>query len=410
MVEYSGPDLLADLSQRVEEKREELIHFFKAERERLPMPLYASVDIRDAGWKVAAVDANAYPAGFNNVGESQRGVISENLGKWLQRHHPNAKRLHIWPEAHTRNIAYVDNLLTLKSLFENIGADVTVGLRELNDVGRIRGESGELELSHVEIGESILVDGERPDLIILNNDLSDGPSEILSANAVAPPPEMGWYQRRKSNHFRHVQPFLDGVAEILGIDPWLIGTHWFVSEDKCLEKVACRVELAAQVDSCLAFLKGKYEQYGISGEPVLFVKNDSGTYGLGIIEIRSGEELLNLSNRKVNRLTYGKGGSQVADFLLQEGVPTTLRAEGYVVEPCTYGAGGESCATFYRVNDKKGEMSNLNTPSTQFFGPQKMMQLEGGPEILKKQSSWHALVAELAMLAMAAELEELQAS
>jgi glutamate--cysteine ligase len=65
MTEYDGPKLLSELSEKLESKREELSVFFAEERAKLPMPLYASVDIRDAGWKVAAVDANAYPAGFN---------------------------------------------------------------------------------------------------------------------------------------------------------------------------------------------------------------------------------------------------------------------------------------------------------------------------------------------------------
>ena len=32
-------------------------------RSTLEMPIYGSVDIRDANWKVAVVDANQYPAG-----------------------------------------------------------------------------------------------------------------------------------------------------------------------------------------------------------------------------------------------------------------------------------------------------------------------------------------------------------
>ena len=31
------------------------------------MPLYTSVDIRDAGFKLSIVDTNLFPAGFNNV-------------------------------------------------------------------------------------------------------------------------------------------------------------------------------------------------------------------------------------------------------------------------------------------------------------------------------------------------------
>ena len=38
---------------------------------------------------------------------------------------------------------------------------------------------------------------------------------------------------------------------------------------KCLEKETCLIELAAQVDSFLEFLKTKYDDYGIEGEPVL---------------------------------------------------------------------------------------------------------------------------------------------
>lgn len=407
MASYSGPDILAQLNQRLEDNREVLKAFFREERGKFEMPLYASMDIRDAGWKIAAVDANAYPAGFNNVGDSQRDELATNLGKWLAEHHHGATKLHIWPEAHTRNKGYVENLLTLKELLETTGAKVTVGLPELNEFPTLEGMGRVLTLSQVEVGEVMLVDGIQPDLVILNNDLSDGYPSALRGEKVAPPPEMGWYQRRKSNHFRHVQPFIDKVAELLDIDPWLIGTHWFVSEDKCLERETCRVELAAQVDSCIAYLKEKYIEYGIEGEPVLFVKNDSGTYGLGIIEIRSGAELLNLSNRKVNKLTYGKGGSHAADFLLQEGVPTALKVNDLVVEPCTYGAGGQSCATFYRVNAKKGEMANLNTPSTYFLKPAELAEMPGGDEILKMHHGWHALVAELAMLAMAAELAEL---
>jgi len=407
MTEYDGPDLLSELSEKLESKREELSLFFAEERAKLPMPLYASVDIRDAGWKVAAVDANAYPAGFNNVGSPDRPHLAERLGEWLKDEHPNASSLHIWPEGHTRNKGYVENLITLQILLSQGEIQVTVGSPDLNGLETVEGLTGVLKLSHTTADGELLVLGETPDLVILNNDLSQGLLEGIGGIPVAPPQAMGWYQRRKSNHFRFAQPFIDKAAKILDIDPWLLGTHWFVSEDKCLEKESCLIELAAQVDSFLQFLKTKYDDYGIEGDPVLFVKNDSGTYGLGILEIRSGEQLLNLSNRKVNKLTYGKGGSEAIDFLIQEGVPTDLRIDGYVIEPCIYGAGGHSCSTFYRANPKKGVMANLNTPSTIFFQPDDISKMEGGDLILERVDSWHALVAELAMLAMGSELAEL---
>ncbi len=410
MTEYSGPNLLSELSVKLESKREELSNFFAAERAKLPMPLYASVDIRDAGWKVAAVDANAYPAGFNNVSSSDHPHLSEHLLEWLEQEHPNRTWLHIWPEGHTRNKGYVENLITLQKLFSHGGHKVTVGSPQLNELDEVEGLTGVLNLSNTTANGELLVLGETPDLVILNNDLSHGPLEGIGGIPVAPPQAMGWFQRRKSNHFRHAQPFIDKVAEILDIDPWLLGTHWFVSEDKCLEQEVCRIKLAVHVDNCLVYLQEKYDQYGIDGKPVLFVKNDSGTYGLGILEVSSGDELLSLSNRKMNKLTYGKGGADAIDFLVQEGVPTALKIDGFVIEPCIYGAGGHSSSTFYRANPKKGVMTNLNTPSTKFLQPDDISKMEGGDLILERVDNWHTLVAELAMLAMGSELAELTSS
>ncbi len=159
----------------------------------------------------------------------------------------------------------------------------------------------------VENGVPVSVQGAVPDLILLNNDLTSGPLPELGV-PILPSPKMGWYQRRKSDHFRATQPFLEEVAELLDIDPWLLSTHWVVSEDKCLEKETCRTLLAAEVDNFLAHIQAKYDQYGIEGQPTLFVKNDSGTYGLGILEIQSGEELLNLSKTNVMAtISHGLG-------------------------------------------------------------------------------------------------------
>ncbi|MEN9848401.1 MAG: hypothetical protein RL368_1141, partial [Pseudomonadota bacterium] len=35
-----------------------------------PAPFYASVDLRNAGFKIAPVDTNLFPAGFNNLNTS----------------------------------------------------------------------------------------------------------------------------------------------------------------------------------------------------------------------------------------------------------------------------------------------------------------------------------------------------
>ena len=52
-------------------------------------------------------------------------------------------------------------------------------------------------LNQVEVVDDVLmVQGEQPDFILLNNDLTDGGLEGLSAASVLPSPQMGWYQRK----------------------------------------------------------------------------------------------------------------------------------------------------------------------------------------------------------------------
>jgi glutamate--cysteine ligase len=135
---------------------------------------------------------------------------------------------------------------------------------------------------------------------------------------------------------------------------------------------------------------------------VAFIKNDRGTYGLGIMAVRSGEELLNLSNRKFKRLMYSKGGVDVENFLIQEGIPTGIKtSDGSPVEPVVYLVDGEAASWFYRINSKKGEMENLNSPSAQF-----LPYSEVGSKYGEHAHGWHALVAELSMLAMGKESME----
>ena len=371
---YIGPNILSELEGRVIAKHSELEKWFASKRRDLEMPVYGSVDIRDAHWKVAVVDANQYPAGFNNLKDGDIGAhLREAIG--------DIRHVHIWPEDHNRNPAYVENINSLTSLLEAEGYAVTAGILEVKQ------------------GIPVSVQGAVPDLILLNNDLTEGPLPELGI-PVIPSPRMGWYSRRKSDHFKAVQPYIDEVAKILEIDPWLLSAHWIVSEDKCLEKETCLTLLAAEVDDFLSHIQSKYDEYGIKGEPTLFVKNDAGTYGLGILEITSGEELLNLSNRKMNRLTYGKGGTSAEDFLIQEGVPSALTWDSMVVEPVAYCANGRVGGWFYRANAKKGEMTNLNSPSSIFLDPREI----GDASIQSRRNHWHMLVAEIAMLGMAAEL------
>ncbi len=395
-------NFLAEKTQLLEEKRGEIMEWFVEKRAQVPLPIYGSVDIRDADWKVAVVDANHFPAGFNNISPEDEPLISNLLREHINKLHEGCSWVHLYPESHTRNQAYAENVSTIKRLLEAGGFRCTVGSPELNGHGSIDTLSVPLKLVNVEaVDDGLLVDGEKPCLILLNNDLATGLVPGLGVQQVSPPPQMGWHIRRKSEHYQALQTYVDEMANLLNIDPWHLMSEWFVSEDKCLDHESCRIELAAEIDEFIARIKQRYVKLNIDREPVVFVKNDRGTYGLGILVITSGEQLLQLSNRKMKKLMYSKGGADVENFLIQEGVPTALKSvEGYPVEPVVYLVDGEAASWFYRINSKKGDIDNLNTPSSHFQTYSEVGEIYG-----ERAHGWHALVAELSMLAMGREAQ-----
>ncbi len=394
---------LRDQNQLLEDKRVEITAWMKEKRSQVPIPIYGSVDVRDAGWKIGVVDANHFPAGFNNVSKENLMELADLFKEHVQRSHPSCKWVHIYPESHTRNPGYVENIASIKSMIEQAGFSCTVGSPDLNEFGALNGLSGPLLLQSVRVDETgeLEVDGDHPDLILLNNDLTDGAIPGVQSTNITPPPHMGWFRRRKSHHYEMLKPYVDEMASLLSIDPWHLMPDWFVSQNKCLTEEACKIKLAEEIDEFLDGLREKYTTLGIDREPTVVMKNDSGTYGLGIMMLTAGEQILNLSNRKANKLRYAKGGAEVENFLIQEGIPTALATEtGETLEPVVYLVDGEAASWFYRINAKKSDMDNLNSPSARFEN----YEDAENPHI-REAHGWHALVAELSMLAMGAEAE-----
>ena len=394
---------LRDQNQLLEDKRAEITAWMKKKRSEVPIPIYGSVDVRDAGWKIGVVDANHFPAGFNNVSKENLMELADLFKEHVHRSHPSCKWVHIYPESHTRNPGYVENIASIKSMIEQAGFSCTVGSPELNEFGALNGLSGPLLLQSVRVDETgeLEVDGAPPDLILLNNDLTDGAIPGVQSTNITPPPHMGWFRRRKSHHYEMLKPYVDEMAALLSIDPWHLMPDWFVSQNKCLTEEACKIKLAEEIDEFLDGLREKYATLGIDREPTVVMKNDSGTYGLGIMMLTAGEQILNLSNRKANKLRYAKGGAEVENFLIQEGIPTALATEtGETLEPVVYLVDGEAASWFYRINAKKSDMDNLNSPSARFEN----YEDAENPHI-REAHGWHALVAELSMLAMGAEAE-----
>ena len=55
------------IHQQTIKNMDSIVRWYKDKTKNSFLPVYSSYDIRDSGYKVTNVDANVFPAGFNNI-------------------------------------------------------------------------------------------------------------------------------------------------------------------------------------------------------------------------------------------------------------------------------------------------------------------------------------------------------
>ncbi len=95
-------------------------HWFRNQWKKYQPPFYASVDLRNSGFKLAPVDTNLFPAGFNNLCETFLPLSIQAASVAIEKICPEAKKVVIIAESHTRNIFYLKNYLEQLWLHQTI--------------------------------------------------------------------------------------------------------------------------------------------------------------------------------------------------------------------------------------------------------------------------------------------------
>jgi glutamate--cysteine ligase len=247
----------------------------------------------------------------------------------------------------------------------------------------------------------------KPDLIISNNDFSNAYEDWAAQLTIPvnPPRELGWYQRKKSRYFENYNKLTTEFADLVGFDPFMMTVQTNVFSNFDMSEDTSKKMLADSVDSMIANLKVDYKKRGITQEPFVFVKNNSGTYGLAVMRAGSGEEVLKWNNRSRTKMKAAKGGRDVEEVIVQEGIVSTVQSEGITAEPVIYMIGSELAGGFLRTHAEKGNSDSLNSPGAVY---KKLcvsdlnVSLEGSP--LENVYGWSA---RLGLLAIAYEAEQM---
>ncbi|MFZ4405063.1 MAG: glutamate--cysteine ligase [Pseudobdellovibrionaceae bacterium] len=354
------------LHQQTLKNMDVLCEWFQKKSLQVQYPIYSSYDIRDAGYKITNVDANIYPAGFNNICPVDKESSVDLAKEYIHNHYGSqVKKIVLITEEHTNNPYYWDNIFSLQKMFVQAGMDIKLAMpKNFTEPLQLQSATGQILTVYSAGEETDFLKNENPDLIVSNNDFSlayENWGQSLHW-PMTPPRELGWYQRKKSRYFKHYNNLVNEFANLAQIDPFLMRVETEVFEDFDLSDDHSRNFLAEKVDQMLIQLKSEYEKRNIEQKPFVFVKNNSGTYGLAVIRVGSAEEVRSWTYKSRKKMKAAKGGMDVEQVIIQEGIPSVVQSDGASAEPVIYMLGKNLAGGFLRTHSEKNSEESLNSP------------------------------------------------
>ncbi|KAA3654812.1 MAG: glutamate--cysteine ligase [Proteobacteria bacterium] len=412
----TGP--LLELERQFLDNQTKIEQWFRSQWLETTPLFYGSTDLRNSGFKLAPVDLNLFPGGFNNLNDVFLPLCVQAAQAAIERICPDARNVLLIPENHTRNQFYLQNVAKLVSILRLTGLNVRIGslLPDVTEPTVLELANGAtLTLEPLERrGTRLGVKNFDPCAVLLNNDLSAGvpaPLQGLDGQWLIPPLHAGWHSRRKSNHARAYDQVAKDFAEHVGIDAWRINPEFGVCGQIDFKERTGEECLAGQVDSLLTRIRSKYKEYGVTDEPFVVVKADAGTYGMGIMMVKDAAEVKGLNRRQRNKMSVIKEGLEVHEVIIQEGVHTFETVDDAVAEPVVYMMDHYVVGGFYRVHTERGRDENLNAPGAHFKPLAfetccTLPDVQQGPDAPPNRFYAYGVVARLALLAAAVEIEQ----
>ena len=411
----TGP--LLELETHLLSHQNEIESWFRKQFNQTPAPFYASVDLRNAGYKLAPVDTNLFPAGFNNLHSDLRPLAIQSAQNAVTQACPKADGVLLIPENHTRNTFYLENLFVLQEILSSAGYEVRIGSLnpDITQKTTLDLPSGNQITQEPLIRQDnrVGVTGFFPCSVLLNNDLSGGRPPILENidQVLLPPLELGWANRFKTHHFFHYAEVTKIFSEMIGIDQRMINPVSIPCGPINFKERTGLECLAGAVNSILQTTQEYYNEHHIKCKPFAIVKSDSGTYGMAIMSVKGPDDILNLNRKQRNKMSSVKEGLFVEQMLVQEGVYTYETIDEAVAEPVVYMMHNQVIGGFYRVHTGKTATDNLNSPGMHFkplsFETSCVMPDQNqAPDASPNRFYAYGVVARLALLAAAREIDE----
>jgi len=404
-------NIIQIIALAIKKNQDNLINFFAQQFKTNSAIFYSSLDVRRSDFKIAPVDANCFPAGFNNL--SKQGFVEAKKVLDVFFKQQRFDKILIITENHSRNLHYFENLAVLQHLLADYGK-VFLGNWQLDKKQEFSINLSNINLTtNLEIWPLSRVDNLltisaldfTPNLIVLNNDLTAGLPQIFSnlSQPIVPSTKLGWYQRSKNRHFTCYNQLAKQVAELLNLDAWLFSTyHDFAENIDFKHKIGLEI-LAEKAQNLLNQTKQKYAQYNIKQQPYCYLKADNGTYGMAVWPVFEAEEILHINKKDRNKMHMLKNSIENHSIILQEGVSTVDFVDSAPSEMMLYLMFGQIVDSFLRVNKTRNANNSLNAVGAEFLPlsqlPQQHFLQQNYSDLVLVQQ----LIAQISSLAIAYE-------
>ncbi len=412
----NGP--INELEQRVLDSMSAIERWFRLEWMEHTPPFYSSVDIRNAGFKLAPVATNLHPDGWNNLTKEMLPLAVQAAQAAIEKICPEARNLLVIPENHASNTFYLANVVQLQRIFQMAGLNVRIGsidpaIKSPKKIELPNGDSISLE-PVVRSKRRLGLKNFDPCTILLNNRLSSGIPGILEdlhEQYLLPPLHAGNSVRRKSNHFHSYEEVSKRFGKLLGIDPWLINPMYTQAENVDFATAEGLAIVTGHVDALLAKVRRKYKEYGINEKPFVVVKSDGGNNGMDPVTVRDAREFETLGQHALSRMVTNPDGQALAQIIVQEGVLTNERVHDGVAEPVVYMMDRYVVGGFYRVHAARGVDESLSLPGANYvplaFAESGHLPQPGAKPGASAPNRFYmyGVIGRLAMLAASYELE-----
>ena len=415
----TGP--INELEARILDSMPAIERWFRLEWMEHTPPFYSAVDLRNAGFKLAPVDTDLFPDGFNNLTPEMLPLAVQAAMAAIEKICPEAKNLLLIPQSLRHNTFYLANLQRLVQIFTQAGLNVRLGSLDTGitaPTALALSDGSELTLEPlVRTRRRLGLKDFDPCTILVNNDLVSGAPAVLQElheQYLLPPLHAGRSVRRKSRYFKSYEEVAKKFAKLLGMDPWLIHTLHGQCGQVDMDQASGVECVRTNVDAVLGKVRRKFKEYGISEKPFVVVKADAGGAGLGVMTVRDARDI----DAALLRARLARTGAQlsgdapeVGEVIIQEGVPSYERINDAVAEPVVMMVDRYVVGGYYRVHAERGIDENLNAPGSSFvplaFAQHHKLPRPGAKPGASAPNRFYmyGVIGRLAMLAASYELE-----